>query len=145
MKRHRQPPEEWVPNADLDVSVLAWRAVEPSLPKRGSVLAALGRLTGSGGATGRFGIGSGGKMFSGSPATESLAGAEQSALRDAQQQSRDAAAARLAPFQLACVELARRLSHDEASELRASGQLPDWFRPELDRRADDIRRELRKK
>ncbi len=83
-------------------------------------------------------------MFSGSPAMESLARAEQSALRDAHELSRDATSGRLAPYQLACVELSMRLTHDEASELRASGELPAWFRPELDCLAGDIRRDLRR-
>jgi hypothetical protein len=79
-------------------------------------------------------------MLSGSPAMDSLTHAEQSALRDVHDLPRDAASRRSAAYQFACLKLSTRLTHEEESELRASGELPAWFRPELDRLASEIRR-----
>jgi hypothetical protein len=143
--KRRRSAQGWSPNQGVDDSVLAWRAVEPELHKRGPLGAAMGVFTGGGGATGTLGMGTGGRLFSGSPALGGLINAEQSALRDAHDQRGEAASARLAPFEFACLEISERLSPDEAVRLRATGELPAWFRPELERRAREIRRELRRK
>src|ERR1700677_2011051 len=68
----------WVPNRDVNVSVLAWQAVRPTIRKRSSLSALFGVLTGGGGATGGMGLGTGHKLFTGA-AADSVMRAEQSA------------------------------------------------------------------
>jgi hypothetical protein len=128
-----------VPNRDVDVSVLAWQAVRPSIRKRSSLSALFGVFTGGGGATGGMGLGTGQKLFTGA-AADSVMRAEQSALRDAHGQISDSEQRRLAPYEFASVELSGRLTSEEADRLSATGELPDWFLPALEARAGEIRR-----
>jgi hypothetical protein len=129
----------WVPNQDLDVTVLAWQAVRPRIRKRSSLSALLGVFTGGGGATGAMGLGTGGSLFTGDVA-DSVMRTEQSALRDAHQQVSDSKQKRLAPYQFACLDLSRRLTHEETDRLSATGELPDWFLPALEVRARELRK-----
>jgi hypothetical protein len=131
--------QPWIPGLDWDTSALAWRAVAPRLSKRSSWSALLGVFTGSGGATGGMGVGGGGATFSGG-AADSLAAAQQSALRDAHQELSESQIRRLAPYEFACLELSERLTPDEEERLRATGELPDWFMADLKTRAAEIRK-----
>ena len=49
-----------------------------------------------------------------------------------------------APYELAAASLADRLTEDERVQLRASGRLPEWFMPELDKQARVVRSHQRK-
>jgi len=128
MWRRRKRPQ-WVPNRDLDDSVLVWRAVEPLLPKK------LGRI----GIVGAWfsGASPGGRLFVGPAADElmSHAGPNEGSYR----MSTDKA-----PYELAAASLADRLTEDERVQLRASGRLPEWFMPELDKQARVVRSHQRK-
>jgi hypothetical protein len=129
-----------VPNLDWDASALAWRAVVPQLSKRSSWAALLGVFTGGGGSTGQMGMGSGGGTFTGGGAADALAAAQESALRDAHQELSSSQRRRLALYEFACLELSERLTPDEQGRLRATGELPDWFLPDLKARAAEIRK-----
>jgi hypothetical protein len=93
-----------------------------------------------GGSTGQLGMGSGGRAFTGGGAADALAAAQESALRDAHQELSSSQRRRLAPYEFACLELSERLTPDEEDRLRATGELPDWFVPELKVRAAEIRK-----
>jgi hypothetical protein len=137
--RRNKRPEQWVPNLDWDASALAWRAVAPRLSKRSSWSALLGVFTGGGGSTGQMGMGSGGALFTGG-AADSLAAAQQSALRDAHQELSSSELRRLAPYELASLELSKRFTPEEQNVLRTTGELPDWFMGDLETRAAEIRK-----
>jgi hypothetical protein len=127
--RRKQP--RWVPNQDLDDSVLVWMAVEPLLPKK------LGRVTmadawlsgGAGNAAGKLMIG---------PAADELyshAGPNPGSARMTSDK---------APYQLAALRLTDRLTEQDRTALRAQGRLPDWFLPELKKQAKTTRSQLRR-
>jgi hypothetical protein len=70
-------------------------------------------------------------MFPGSPETERAAYAEWASLPEFHEERNSQTSRRMYPFKLVCIELSAHLTHDEASELRANGTLPDWFRSQL--------------
>lgn len=51
--------------------------------------------------------------------------------------------ARSAPLMIAASELSERLSDNERAALRARGELPAWFLPDVVRRAREVKREMR--
>jgi hypothetical protein len=53
---------------------------------------------------------------------------------------RDAMTGKLGDYAFAVDDAARTLSRDERVRLRATGQVPDWFVPDVERRCAELRK-----
>ena len=120
-RRDRRP--KWIPNQDLEDSVLAWRAVEPMLSKRLYRIKFSDVWLGQGGGGGGYSRG----LF-GSQGAEGLRQVYANLPDEATRRT----AGRVGAYEIGCLELSKRLNDQERVTLRATGELPDWFRPELE-------------
>jgi len=142
MGRRRESSVTWVPGRALDDTTLALEALRPELLKRSRRKSdVIWRVLGSFGGTNGIDGTMGNKMFGG-PVYPYRGGGAASVGGDF---SRGLAGDRLGTMHLAVDELVRVLNAPERRALRAEGHLPDWFLDEVQTRAEQIKREMRKR
>ena len=107
--------EKHVPHVNDDR--LCWLAIRDELGKSSRRLGVFGWITVLGGGRGGSGAALGGSA------------------------RRDAASDRMADFAIAVDEASNQLSHEERLHLRSTGDVPDWFLADVQRRAAAIQKE----
>lgn len=99
---------------------LCWLAIQDQLKKRASKLGPLGWLSafaGGGNTRSRGAVGLGGDL------------------------RREKRSNKLGDYAIAVDEAAQRLTADERRHLRQTGEVPSWFLPDVERRAQEIRKQ----